>query len=367
MEAGTDAPSQKGSSMIAFDGTSGCQSLPSRLDREPVSGPVQDPPQPASSLTLNADQAATLLRLLDTQRELRTATPLHALVSDCLLWREGKRSGSGTKRLTDFLKSLLTAVPAGIAVSELTQDHVFGWLASKTTWNATTKRNAITALNTLFNWGVKTKRITENPIAGIEKPKATPRRDFVRDQEHALIVLTASDQQGKDLVEMAHETGARPQELRIMAARHVDLANHRIVIPAAEAKGRVRDRVIYLSPRAEEIVRRLLQTCGTGPLLRNADGQPWTPNAIKNRMDRIKERLGLKKLRLYGYRHAFAHKMLDQKIDSLTVATLMGHVDTQMLARVYGHVDENKSLLLSALNPDGKTIEATGTPSAPSQ
>ena len=41
--------------------------------------------------------------------------------------------------------------------------------------------------------------------------------------------------------------------------------------------------------------------------------------------------------------------MLSQQVDSLVVATLMGHVDTTMLSTVYGHLMKNQKLLREAV------------------
>ncbi len=57
---------------------------------------------------------------------------------------------------------------------------------------------------------------------------------------------------------------------------------------------------------------------------------------------------------LYAFRHTFANRLLGAGIDSLTVSTLLGHVDGTMLSRVYQHLQQNSVLLLDAVNQSSK-------------
>ncbi|HTU25839.1 MAG TPA: hypothetical protein VMF30_10600 [Pirellulales bacterium] len=63
--------------------------------------------------------------------------------------------------------------------------------------------------------------------------------------------------------------------MKTIEERHVQLAKHRVVFPASEAKGKTRVRLIYMTKRAEEIVRRLLKARPKGILFRNTKGRPW--------------------------------------------------------------------------------------------
>ena len=52
---------------------------------------------------------------------------------------------------------------------------------------------------------------------------------------------------------------------------------------------------------------------------------------------------------LYNWRHSFATRLLEAGVDAMVVATLMGHVDTTMLGRVYSHVAQNPAFLRDVL------------------
>ncbi len=51
------------------------------------------------------------------------------------------------------------------------------------------------------------------------------------------------------------------------------------------------------------------------------------------------------KICLTNLRHSFATRMLLAGVDALTVATWLGHSDTSMLSRVYGHLAQSPDYL----------------------
>ena len=145
------------------------------------------------------------------------------------------------------------------------------------------------------------------------------------------------------------ETGCRPQEVKAIEERHVQLAKHRVVFPASEAKGKTRVRVIYMTKRAEEIVRRLLKARPKGILFLNTKGRPWNYESMNCRFTTLKKHLGVK-YAAYSLRHGFCQRMLENGVDHLTVAQLMGHVNGNMVAQTYSHMNQAHEHLREQLN-----------------
>src|SRR5207302_34650 len=113
-------------------------------------------------------------------------------------------------------------------------------------------------------------------IARIEKPRAGKRNLVIEEAGFETILKAVKDQLFRDLLQVAWETGARPQELLRVEARHVDAPHSRWVFPPEEAKVKSHPRVVYLSETAMTITQRLVQLWPEGPLFRNEDGNPWT-------------------------------------------------------------------------------------------
>ena len=190
--------------------------------------------------------------------------------------------------------------------------------------------------------------IDRSPIAGMEKPEAKKRDVLISEAEFNTILKHASAE-FSDLLVVSWETGCRPQEVKPLEAHHVQLDQHRWVLPPEEAKGKKRPRIVYMTPKAEEIVRRLVEQYPEGKIFRNVRGRPWTADAVKCTFERLEEKLG-KRYCQYNLRHAFGHRMLtERKLDSLVVAELMGHTSPQMLATTYSHLNANPDHLLKAV------------------
>ncbi|MBY0455988.1 MAG: hypothetical protein K2V38_01475 [Gemmataceae bacterium] len=84
------------------------------------------------------------------------------------------------------------------------------------------------------------------------------------------------------LLAFAWESGCRPQEVKRIEARHVEVSRMRVVFPKEEAKGKRRARVIHLTATAAEILSPLVRLRPEGPLFVNADGRPWTSQAAQS-------------------------------------------------------------------------------------
>ncbi len=245
----------------------------------------------------------------------------------------------------DFLKK-----PAAMLATALRPFHVMEWADKHPSWGANYRRGAIIAIQRPFNWAAKLGYIAESPIRYIEKPQATRREQVITQQEWELIRdhYPAGDA-FRDLLEFAWETGCRPQEVKGIETRHVELDKHRVSFPPAEAKGKKRWRMIYLTPRAEEIIEARMATQPGGLLFVNARGRKWTGFAMSCRFARLKKHLGVQ-YSCYSLRHGFATRKLEAGLDHITVAALMGHADATMLAKVYSHINERQDHLREQLN-----------------
>ncbi len=299
-----------------------------------------------------------------------------------------------------FLLPFCKTVPT-LRIDQLKPHHLEDFIA-KPTWGPSGKRAAITAIKRPFNWALKRGEIASNPLRAVEKPDEQIREMVIPLPMHKQILKLVS-KPFADLLELAWETGARPFELYLLETRHLELKSSRAMFPREESKGKKRQRVIYFSKKALAIVKRNMRS--EGRVLRNADDKPWTAYSINCAFLRLQTSMGKQhsvkppkitteqidakvntiresrerkgkaplsekalrwqatksvtdaairkhapKLCLYAYRHSFGHRKLTEGTDSLVVATLMGHKDTVMLAKVYGHLMQNQGFLLSQLN-----------------
>jgi integrase len=256
-------------------------------------------------------------------------------------------------RVQMFINALGESVH--MLVASLKPFHLMEWVDRHTNptdkkiakWSSTYRRGIIAAVQRPLNWAVRMGYIRENPIRHIEKPGVTRRESVVTPDTWPKIRDRYEESDPfRQLLEFAWETGCRPEEVKKIEARHVQLGQHRIVFPKEESKGKKKARVIYMTPKAEAIIKPLIST---GFVFRNADGKPWQNYAINSRFCRLKKHLGVK-FCAYAFRHGFGTRKLEEGLDHLTVAALMGHSDGSMLAKFYSHIGEREDYLLDKLN-----------------
>lgn len=327
-----------------------------------------------------------------------------ALADDYLSWCQRNRAQRTYDLHRQFLQRFLEyAGPRGeYRIAEMPEDairpfHIQEWAMAQKAWSAGGRRCAMVVLQRVYNWAYRCGRVSfPSPLVGLEKPPMGRRQTILSEKEFQDLLQLLPSSQARDLVEFIWSTGARPQEVRLLEARHLDLANSRAVFPPEEAKGKRQHRIIYLVGRSREIIQRLAQDHPVGALFRNTQECPWNARAVHMMLRRVRDRLGLRymkehgidvdpeavrqlseqlrqrktrrrnlaearqrlrakeagkhapQLSLYILRHSWATRALQNGVDPITIATLMGHADTSMLARVYQHLALNPAYLLDA-------------------
>jgi integrase len=195
---------------------------------------------------------------------------------------------------------------------------------------------------------VREGHIQSSPVAHIEKPTPTRRELVVTPDQWTAIIKAAGDQPFLDLLTVLRETGCRPQEVRQVEACHFDEPGRRWIFPRELSKGKRYNRVVYLNDLAVAITQRLAKQHPTGPLFRNRYGQAWNRNSIRCRFRAVRDKVNIPGLCAYTIRHTWATDALQKGIDPITLAILMGHVDTTTLARTYQHLTKNSQYLHEA-------------------
>jgi len=279
------------------------------------------------------------------------------VLDEFLHWAKENRAPKTFTWYRDFFQSFMLTYPK-LSVDEFEPKHVTFWLSEQTTWNKTTKNKAISTIQRAFNWGKSNLGIKVNPIEGMEKPEVLTRAKVASPEDVQIIYDNTADQQFRDIIEFSLECGCRPQESKLLEARHIEFDKSRCLIPGEEAKKGI-PRAIYLTERAEEILKRLIGEYPNGLLFRNTRGNRWTADAIKCRFAQLKKKTG-KSFFQYMFRHTWITDKLKSGVDSHIVAALAGHRDTKMIDRVYSHVAEDPAFMLKNARMSSNTEASEG-------
>jgi integrase len=300
-------------------------------------------------INLGKDKAAAFQKyhelMCSRGRAKTTFDSVPHLLDAYLEWLNKNRAEGTYKKAKHYLTLFARRLGPGFPMAKLDGIHCTQWVEDRQDWASSTGNDAVSTVQRACNWAVKRGHITTSPVANVEnKPKKSRRETVFTPVQWKEIRSEVKDQQFRDLLDFMWATGCRPIEARTLEVHHVDLDNAMAIFPPSEAKGEEHERVIFMPDEAVEICRRLMSQHKDGPLFRNTKGRPWTKDAINCRFQRLKKKLN-RPMCAYAIRHSFATEGLKQGTDSLTLAQLMGHSDTSMLARHYAHLARNPDYL----------------------
>jgi integrase len=284
------------------------------------------------------------------------------LCNEFLAWTEANNARKTLVVYKTYLATFLSSIPTGLRVRDLKLHHVQNWLKRRypaATAGQNSRRNAITTLKRVFNWAANDMEYIErSPLSKLKAPSRVPRQDcpsFAQWRE-VLAHFEADDPFHDFLVVLLH-TACRPQEARVLEARHIDWDAKKARLADGEVPGKPGERTIRLRGDSLSILRRWALKHPDGPLLRNEDGNPWTPSAINTRFMRLKGKLTFK-AHAYLTRHSVATEMLEKGASPGAVAAVLGHKDATMVLKVYGkHIDQREDYLADCLD---RTLKKLG-------
>jgi len=290
-------------------------------------GAVTRPPQQSKSVTTRAVVTAFLSNVRATIK------PTTLSAYDCILQAFLKKFGEQDAVL-------------------LQTEEVETWAKSRP-WSQTTRRYALTVIGGVIRWAVREAYLADNPLRTLRRPSGRSRgaEILIAPELHARLLAVVSEE-FRDFLQAVHGTGARPGEVARVEAKDVIWdASCWVLVEHKTARRTGQSRTIHLPPAILAICRRLAERHSTGLLFRNTKGEPWRKTGWKQAMARVEKKLNLtKRPMVSGYRHGFATDALAQGISDAQVAELLGHADTSMIHKHYGHLSARSRALKDALN-----------------
>lgn len=222
-----------------------------------------------------------------------------------------------------------------LKAADLKPHHVTSWLKGHA-WNSSTGHLAVSCVRIWSSWSEAQGFLEVDPLKRAKRPRMLRRRAL----EPGVLgraVQAIISQEFADFVAVMLDTGCRPGEIRTLSADRIDFQ-----ASTATVHGKVGPRVVSLTTRALEVLRRLAEVNPTGPVLRNTLGDPWTPKAIEGQMQRCSAKIGLvdgkTRATAYHARHDLWDRMIRTGADSLIVAKQLGHSNLSQLKATYAHV-----------------------------
>lgn len=214
-----------------------------------------------------------------------------------------------------------------------------------------------------------------NPLKGMKRPKPPPRSRAMTDAGFRSLLRAEKNPRFRAFLYALRSTGCRPKEARTLTWSQV--RDDRWVLNEHKTSRKTgKPRVVYLTGPMRKLMRILrrqeLRSGGGRAIARyrdpdhvflNAYGRPWTRDAVRQRVERLREKAGLPDdVCAYLLRHAFGTHAIVNGVDVATVAELMGHTSLEMVTGVYLHLADQQKHLQDA----AERATARPAPSKPS-
>jgi integrase len=226
---------------------------------------------------------------------------------------------------------------------QLTSIVAFDLERHKTTWHR------VQTVQRLFNWAVDAELLPRSPFRKIPLPPRGQRERVLSRVELVLLLRQARREFRLLLVAMVHSL-ARPQEIRVIRWSQLLPDSSAFVLSVFKGKRRRRDgvrtRTICIDARLRRLLERLRRRRTSEAddfVFVNSRGKPWTTNAVRLAMKRLRRRCGLdagdgtERIVCYTLRHTAATTATANGVRDRVLAELMGHASTRTTAR-YQHL-----------------------------
>lgn len=266
---------------------------------------------------------------------------------DFLLWSKAEHAGQLTtyKRYyysCQTLKNYFGAVKVDRIQKKNIEDFIV-WRSGQTsrkTKDFITRETVnleLTALKTIFNRLIDGKILRDNPARKVKQLKANERSFHVISTDEEKLYLMACPQPLQDVASLMLETGMRCNEVYQLRRQDVSLEKGYLKVYKAKTKSSVRR--VHLSNEAQKVLQyRLNRFKGENLFPQNdMDGNKPTDTLDKAHLATVRN---LKmNFRLYDARHTFASRAVENGIDLLVLASILGHSSLKMVMR-YAHPSE---------------------------
>ncbi len=194
-------------------------------------------------------------------------------------------------------------------------------------------------LKSVFKRLVLAGTLTRSPAQGVKQLAENERSFHVLTDEEEKIYLMACPQPLQDLAILMLETGMRPAEIYHLRRENVAIEKGFLQVTGGKTKSS--NRKVWLSDKALKVLHFRLERFKFEYLFPKGetDGAGATHQLNPQHRETL-ERVGLK-FRLYDCRHTFATRALDDGIDLLTLASMLGHSNLDQVTR-YAHPSETR-------------------------
>ncbi len=200
-----------------------------------------------------------------------------------------------------------------------------------------TVNHELMTIKIIFNRLIEKDVLSKNPAKVVKRLSENERKFHVLTLTEELAYLLASPQPLQDVAILMLESGMRCGEVYNLQRQDVSLEKGFLKVIKGKTKSSVRN--VHLSEKAKDVLRHRLKKFKGKNLFPQADKDFEKPTDSLNKQHRATiKKLGFD-FRLYDCRHTFATRAVENSIDLVVLASILGHSSLRMVMR-YSHPSE---------------------------
>ena len=209
-----------------------------------------------------------------------------------------------------------------------------------------TANKEIRNLRATFNFGLKKKLITENPVNGIDFLPVEKRIKYVPSAEDIDKVIAIAEPDDQDYLWAIRETMARVSEINRLTWDDVDFDNRQVILYTRKKKGgHLTPRKIPMTLKLYEVLYRRYKSRDTEKpwvfwhRFWSLKDQVWKEGPYEDRkrfMKTLCRKAGVRYFRFHALRHAGASIMENSNIPIGVIQKVLGH-ESRTTTEIYLH------------------------------
>jgi len=153
-------------------------------------------------------------------------------------------------------------------------------------------------------------------------------------------LINAANPEFRPLLQAAFLTGGRYGGLAQLAISDFDSDANTLRLRTRKGDGSERVFHVHLTDEAQEFFRTICAgRRGSDLIFTHDDGRPWGKSHQDDQMEEASRRAGIRPAaNFHVTRHTFASHAIMNGAPLMVVAAALGHVDTRMVEKHYGHL-----------------------------
>lgn len=245
-----------------------------------------------------------------------------------------------TKAFTISFKFLQLYL-GNIQLSELTRSQMESYfqhrISSSSIYSA---RKDLINLSSAFNKAVIDNYLITNPCKGIKRFKIPEKQPlFFRELEFEKLLSVIDDNDFKDLVLFAINTGLRQMELITLQFDQVELNDKLLILNNLNYTTKSKKiRTIPLNECAKGVIQKRMQDGVNTPLIFTRNGEAYKPDFVSHKFKYYVRKANLNdKYNFHSLRHTFASWLIQRGANIYYVSKLLGHSNLSV-TEMYSHL-----------------------------